>query len=536
MSQSRIAVCLLAVLTTVSAHAGLHVSVDAGRSDAGGNVPLRVTVRNVGGVAAPGVSVRTQVGGRTGFEAAGWTCTESAASIDCTLDRGVLAPGESSSVEVSVGFGSTFARRIVFASASYQEGSTARGASTMSSVARRRRFVVTQPTDQGAGSLRAAIESMNVDIDCLTMPCAIEFEIPNGTDTLTHIIAPRTPLPRLTAQDVAIDGRSQTALGDTNPAGPEIALIGSQLEVGHGVDFFTRIGEVRALAIGGFPWNGINFQGRDDGRRGTLVVAGNYIGTNPNGAAALPNFRGIGIVSRLNSDSRISGNTISGNTRSGIFDWTEHEPAGPIGAVLSIEYNRIGVAAGSDIPLGNGASAIFFGPDSDGALIVGNTIAFNRDFAIAISRAARQVKVLANSIVSNGAAIDVGLDGPTPTISPSPTLRISATITSALYDPATNTTTIKGDPGVVPNIVTDLLVSATVALYANDAREHGEYAEAQHYLGDAVPDGASSFTFTFTYAGDLRGKFITALAHRALMLSGSEFFDVAELSKAVEVH
>jgi hypothetical protein len=55
------------------------------------------------------------------------------------------------------------------------------------------------------------------------------------------------------------------------------------------------------------------------------------------------------------------------------------------------------------------------------------------------------------------------------------------------------------------------------------------FAAAQNYLGDAQPNGSG---FVLTFNGDLRGKYITALATRWVNGVGSDLFDTAELSKA----
>ena len=88
---------------------------------------------------------------------------------------------------------------------------------------------------------------------------------------------------------------------------------------------------------------------------------------------------------------------------------------------------------------------------------------------------------------------------------------------------------IRGKPSVTPIGICDLCITHIVALYANDAAEHGEFAEAQNYLGDAQPNGSG---FVLTFNGDLRGKYITALATRWVNGVGSDLFDTAELSKA----
>jgi len=132
-------------------------------------------------------------------------------------------------------------------------------------------------------------------------------------------------------------------------------------------------------------WTGVRNVASANGLNGIFIsrgdrnlVAGNRVGTDPTGTFALPNGKSdgdgirvelgtnnqIGGVDKLSDGTEVvSGNLISGNTRSGVVcrDFN------------IIQGNAIGVASNGRIPLGNGK----YGIDADGCtgVIKGNTIA-----------------------------------------------------------------------------------------------------------------------------------------------------------------
>src|SRR5437763_404239 len=126
-----------------------------------------------------------------------------------------------------------------------------------------RDLAVTQSRDSGAGSLRDVLETSN---DCWRdeVPCRVLFRIAEPVpEEGWFTIRPQTPLPPIGADGESIslilDGTTQTAFsGDTNPRGPEIAIDGSAIGSGNGLELLGR-GDVvvRGFAIGGFPANGI---------------------------------------------------------------------------------------------------------------------------------------------------------------------------------------------------------------------------------------------------------------------------------------
>jgi parallel beta-helix repeat protein len=320
------------------------------------------------------------------------------------------------------------------------------------------------------------------------LPCSIRFEIPSpvpadGWFTIT----PRTPLPRITVTDLMVDGDAQTAFtGDSNPAGPEIFLAGSQAGAGaEGLDLSTAMAHVRGLAIGGFANNGIRsltrpliFISRHQ------IIERNFLGTDPTGTHAVPN--GLRGLTGDNFFGEITGNVISGNRRSGVF-LTDLSNA-------TIRDNRIGVAAASDEPLGNGASGIYVGGNSD-AVIEHNVIANSSDFGVALDRFS-PAQIRENRIVHNAQpGIDRGLDGPT--------LDGAPQITSARFDASTGETVVEGVIHQAP--IAGYPRTVTVYVYANTRDEAG----GEIFLGAVLADDNGQFTLRFH--GDMTGKYIDAM-------------------------
>jgi hypothetical protein len=270
-------------------------------------------------------------------------------------------------------------------------------------VARYRSFAVTQAGDAGAGSLRAAIEALNADSVCATLPCAIDFDVAPGSTIVLH-----SALPQIAAYDVLVDGAG--------------ALDGAAVR-GNALDFnVVDHVEVHGLTISLFSDNAILLRPR---RRQTFFDS--MLSFEVTNCVLEHNLRGVNIAPGGHIvGSIIRDNTLTANTRSAIFADSEHDPSGPLGPSMRIERNQI---------TGNGASGIYLGPGSDGALILDNVIEHNHDFGVAVARGAIHVRILPNTIVHNGAAIDIGLDGPTLFL-PEPTGdRSAAVIESAKYDP-----------------------------------------------------------------------------------------------------
>jgi len=373
-----------------------------------------------------------------------------------------------------------------------------------------RDFVVTNTGDEGAGTLRDAIERMN--LDCVSgMPCRIAFHIAQPVPASGwYTIFPNTPLPEITAPDFEIDGATQTQFGgDTNPLGPEITLDGSALGIGHGLILTGQgFASVSNLAIGGFPWDGIAVL-----RAGFIgsTIANNYIGTDASGTQALPNrSRGI-TFNRPSYDFEVRQNRISNNVRAGVFI------AGAFNVLLS------------ENTIHTNSTGLFLGPDSHDVTVEGNSIVDNTQFGVAVAPQTTSYRLVDNSITRNGfIGIDRGLDGFSGyggSDSDLSNARIPPPrLLSATYDPAADTTTIVGtyfDARVQYGVW-------EIALYRSSVNDgQGE-----------TPFGRTTATngiFTFTVSGDFTGQFITATGFHQLLIDVGPYYWTSEFSEAVEV-
>jgi parallel beta-helix repeat protein len=146
-------------------------------------------------------------------------------------------------------------------------------------------FTVTSTSDSGAGSLRQAI----TDANALTGTDSIVFNIPGGG---VQTISPTSALPTITSS-VSIDGYTQPgASANTLAVGTNATLliVLNGLNAGsatHGLRLTAGNCTVRGLVINDFSYAGILVSSGDGN-----IIAGNYIGTNATGNAAVPNGRG----------------------------------------------------------------------------------------------------------------------------------------------------------------------------------------------------------------------------------------------------
>jgi parallel beta-helix repeat protein len=421
----------------------------------------------------------------------GWTCKPSSTyRLLCT--NHLIAPHSISGLRLPVQFPSHEIRASFSTNVTQKPAPefTMQAQSLLVNAEFYRPFRVTSTADSGAGSLRQAIVDANASCssDDENLPCSIRFEIPPPVPAEGWFtIAPRTPLPSITVTDLLVDGEAQTALtGNTNASGPEIFLFGGQAGDGaEGLDVLSSTATVRGLAIGGFTGNGI----RSVTRRTNFVernhiIERNYLGTDPTGTTAVPN--GLRGLTGDGFEGEITGNVISGNRRSGVFLIDSSNAA--------MRDNRIGVAAASDDPLGNGASGVYMSIDS-GSLLEHNVIAYSGDFGVAVARFS-SAQILENRIIHNvQPGIDLGLDGPT--------LDRAPRITSARFDPSTGETVVEGVTQA--QLIASYPSTVTAYVYANARDEAG----GDIFLGSVLA-GANG-KFTLRYHGDMTGKYIDAM-------------------------
>ena len=218
-------------------------------------------------------------------------------------------------------------------------------------------YFVTNCNDSGSGSLRTAINAANGNSGADTIIFNIPQTDPGYNDTTgVWTIQPIVTLPVLTDDSTMIDGASQTHnQGNTNAAGPEIEITGND-SIDYGFTIESSANVVSGFVINRFALYGIQISGGNEN-----VIIGNYIGTDPTGTIARPNYTAI-FLKAASSFNTIGGNTaeernlVSGNGNSGI----EFQDAGTQNN--KIIGNYIGTDATGELPLGNVYSAIYLRP------------------------------------------------------------------------------------------------------------------------------------------------------------------------------
>ena len=239
--------------------------------------------------------------------------------------------------------------------------------------ARAATFFVINANDDGPGSLRQAI----LDANASPGPDLISFDIPgSGTRSIELLSA----LPAVTDR-VTIDGTTQPGFAGL----PVIELDGSKIADANanGLDVFAS-STVRGLVINRFPGSGIFLHA------GGNLIAGNFLGTDADGATALGNL-GMGILAIDSPNNVIGGttaadrNVISGNSH-GVYI------TGAASTGNVVEGNFVGTDKTGHVALGN---VPFHGVVIDGAsgntvggLVAGarNVISGNGFFGVSIVR------------------------------------------------------------------------------------------------------------------------------------------------------
>jgi len=256
-------------------------------------------------------------------------------------------------------------------------------------------FVVTTTTDPASCpapgrslSLRCAITAANQS--ATTGAKTIAFAIPrtdtgcapqavNGKAVRVCVIQPTQDLPAVTANQVTIDGYSQTgarantdALADGDNAILTVRLDGAQDTTSAQGLLLQGVGDVvQGLSVTGFLGN-FSLGGIVPNGAGS-VVQGDFLGLTPTGGAA-PNSNGVFTTNRPSPTlfARIGGvvasarNVISGNTNTGL---SLESPGG------TVQGNLIGVTPAGSAALGNGIGVFLFGNNGSLHAAIGGTAA-----------------------------------------------------------------------------------------------------------------------------------------------------------------
>ncbi|HPG41938.1 MAG TPA: NosD domain-containing protein [bacterium] len=264
-------------------------------------------------------------------------------------------------------------------------------------------LLVTTTADSGAGSLRHAIEQANIKAG----PDTIRFNIPDSDPNFNIIdgvwhIRPASPLPSIT-DALIIEGYSQTDFiaADTNPAGPEIQIDGSQVFSGSGLNVNDYNCEISVLAIINFPHAGIMVSIADG-----IKIWGCYLGINATGSAAGPNRYGLYLWGGCENSiigpqgASQTANVISGNSETGIFIDEDSRNNNITGNIIGLNYN-------SNLKLGNGYAGIALQEQCNDNRIAENIISGNGNGVIITECAGN---LLENNIIgtNNSLAPELG--------------------------------------------------------------------------------------------------------------------------------
>jgi len=266
-------------------------------------------------------------------------------------------------------------------------------------------FLVGSTADSGPGSLRQAILDSNAATNGVN---TIDFNI-SGQGVQT--IAPPSTLPAIT-HAVLIDGWSQPGHDGT----PLIQLSGSQAGGGDGLLITGSNVTVRGLDIGGFPQGaGIHIMGT--GATGNWVY-GCFLGTDPTGTQADPNYAGVEIDGGASKNlvgtngegvnDTAERNLLSGNLFAGVWITGQGTRGNAVAG------NWIGTDISGTIALNNGTQPISDSQDFQfgGGVVIGAGASDNR-----IGTDGRSVDDVGERNViagSNNDAIDIygtGTDG-----------------------------------------------------------------------------------------------------------------------------
>jgi CSLREA domain-containing protein len=440
----------------------------------------------------------------------------------------------------------------------------------------------------GNCSLRAAIEEANANAGA----DVINFNIPG---TGVHTISPGSALPNLT-ETVIINGYTQpgTSLNSEANSGDNAVLL-IQLQgtnAGAGASGLTVVAgftTIQGLVINSFSTGpAISVSGSAD-----CIIKGNFLGTNPAGTAALGNFDGVVLgssgassIGQVDASARniISGNQVAvdilsgnGNAVQNNFIGTnangnaalpnnsacdcgavrvtgdaDNTTIGGLGQarnvisgngkhgvqiVASATHTKVqGNFIGTGIlgsPLGNGGSGVLIngivGSTIGGSGDAGNTIAFNGANGVTVSGV--ENTILSNRIFSNGKlGIDLNDDGVTPNDPGDTNLQQNFPVITSVPRSG-DVALINGTLNSQPN------TSFKIEFFSNSSCDPSSNGEGQTFIGsiNTETDGAgnSSITAAAPMSG-LSGNFITATATNP---SGntSEFSQCTQLSTPLPV-
>jgi hypothetical protein len=276
--------------------------------------------------------------------------------VDDTTDNGVLTPASDGSFTYQANPGFSGLDSFVYHAVSDSLGSSNPVTVTIT-VTSPTSFMVINTADSGAGSLRQALTTANVESGAV-----ISFAIPNAGP---HVIQPLSALPAITAA-VTIDGYTQagaapnTAVVGTN-AVIQIQIRGNSAGGGvHGLNVTGGGSTIRGLAITGFGGSGILLD-----IAGGNTVEGNLVGITPAGVVAANTQNGVlsqSVNNLIGGASLAARNLLSGNTGAGVR-------VGPRSSGTSVLNDGTGTTIVNNL-IGTDATGLLARPNANGGVIV----------------------------------------------------------------------------------------------------------------------------------------------------------------------
>ncbi len=285
-------------------------------------------------------------------------------------------------------------------------------------------IVVTNTNDEGAGSLREAINTANQNAG----PDVITFNIPGNE---AHTISISSSLPQITDQ-LTIDGYSQSGAIENTANSPmpfngtlKINIDGSSMPNGTGSCLIINGANntiIRGLVIGNCSNSGIEI-----GNSNYLAIEGNYIGTDITGMNAATNGRstptvsyGYGIFANASNHMRIGGleakmrNIVAANMGGDIFWGNEGDSSNP-SEYNVLQGNYIGSAAdgvkglpsgwqwglGNAVLMGNSHNDLLGGTDPTAKNVIGSSWEFGISFRDGCSNTLVQGNYVGTDYTSN---------------------------------------------------------------------------------------------------------------------------------------
>jgi uncharacterized repeat protein (TIGR01451 family)/CSLREA domain-containing protein len=284
--------------------------------------------------------------------------------------------------------------------------------------------------------------------------------------------------------------------------------------------------------ISGNGTSGINIYGSSSAGN---VVTGNYIGTDPTGTMAVPNFNGVSFQATSNNSvggsTAAEANLISGNKNIGVL-FTN-------GSVSNqIKGNIIGLDAPGTAFLPNKTGVYVWGYQSfigGTSQSEGNVIAGNSDHGIEVSSPFTGTTILYNQIFENGKlGIELGTDGVTSNdtgdVDTGPNDLQNYPILTEVSSLSGITTTITGTLNSTPN------TNFWLQFFVNGRCDHTAHGEGESFIGDwlATTDGAGDASFEAAFGLPLpNGMLVTASATNVDTGDTSEFARCVQVNQAI---